>query len=405
MKKPSFFENKATLILYILIFGSFFFQILQAAPPEPVLPAPDLTHKVKNFSKVIGWPKDKTPLAPQGFKVTRFAEGLKAPRWLYVAPNGDVFVSESKSNRITLLRGINAKGAAASKSIFLDNLNQPFGIAIIGETFFVANADAIWKFPYRPGEDKMTGKGERIFDLPSGGRHWTRNILSSVDGSKIYVAIGSASNVAEDGIDKEERRANILEINPDGTGEKVFAYGLRNPVGMAINPENNLLWTAVNERDDIGEDLVPDYMTEVKRGGFYGWPYAYFGQNPDPRLKGAQMDLVHLTLVPDLALGSHTASLGLTFYNQKMFPEKYFNGAFIGQHGSWNRSEFVGYKVAFVPFQKGKPTAAPEDFLTGFIAVAGKNDVYGRPVGVAVMYDGSLLVADDADVLLPNSAS
>jgi glucose/arabinose dehydrogenase len=255
----------------------------------------------------------------------------------------------------------------------------------------------VYQFPYSPGQTKITAEGKKILDVPSLGynNHWTRNIIANRDGSKIYVSVGSGSNNAENGIDKEKNRANILEINPDGTGFRVFAYGLRNPVGMDWQPGTNILWTAVNERDNLGDDLVPDYMTSVKEGGFYGWPYAYFGANEDPRLAGQRPDLVAKTIVPDVNLGAHTASLGLAFYTKDAFPKRYKNGAFIGQHGSWNRSVFSGYKVVFVPFENGKP-GTPEDFVTGFIADESKNEVYGRPVGVAVLPDGSLLVADDS---------
>lgn len=243
----------------------------------------------------------------------------------------------------------------------------------------------------------MSGQGKKILSLPAGGynNHWTRNILASADGKKIYVSVGSGSNVAEHGIENETRRANILEINPDGTGERIYASGLRNPVGMGWQPETNVLFTAVNERDELGDELVPDYLTSVKEGAFYGWPYAYFGQHEDPRRKGERPDLVKKTIVPDVPLGSHTASLGLAFYDKTAFPEKYRNGAFVGQHGSWNRSSFSGYKVVFVPFENGKP-GKPEDFLTGFIAEGTDKDVYGRPVGVTVLPDGAMLVADDA---------
>jgi glucose/arabinose dehydrogenase len=244
---------------------------------------------------------------------------------------------------------------------------------------------------------EITSAGEKILELPAGGynNHWTRNLIASKDGSKIYVSVGSGSNVAEHGMENEIRRADILEINPDGTGERIFAGGLRNPVGMDWEPQTGALWTAVNERDGLGDELVPDYITSVKDGGFYGWPFAYFGQNEDPRLKGQRPDLVQKTLVPDVPVGAHTASLGIVFYTGTAFPKKYAGGAFVGQHGSWNRSQFSGYKVIFVPFANGKPSQ-PEDFLTGFIADENKSEVYGRPVGVATLNDGSILVSDDS---------
>lgn len=383
-----------------------------------VLPQPGES-KTK-FSKVIGWPEGKTPVAPEGFSVSKFAGGLTNPRWIYVAPNGDIFVAQATTegkkisdvvsgraqsqnlgespNSILIFRDANNDGKPEIGEVFLSGLNQPFGMLIIGNSFYVANTDGLWMYPYKEGQQKITSAGKKILELPAGGynNHWTRNIIANADKSKIYISVGSGSNVGENGMEHEVRRANILEINPDGSAERIFAAGLRNPVGMDWNPENGQLWTAVNERDELGDDLVPDYITSVKEGAFYGWPYAYFGPNEDPRMKGQKPDLVKKTIAPDLAVGAHTASLGLAFYNKDAFPAKYKNGAFIGQHGSWNRSELVGYKVAFVPFKGGKPSGKMEDFLTGFIAEEGKDEVYGRPVGVAVAKDGSLLVADDA---------
>jgi len=271
-------------------------------------------------------------------------------------------------------------------------------MVLIKNQFYVANTDGLWRFPYKSGQTNIAAPGMKILTLPAGGynNHWTRNLVANAAGTKIYISVGSASNVGEHGMEEEERRANILEVNPDGTGERLYASGLRNPVGMAWAPGTQTLWTVVNERDNLGDDLVPDYLTGVKEGGFYGWPYAYFGPNEDPRMKGKKPDLVQETLVPDVALGAHTASLGLAFYEGQTFPEKYRQGAFIGQHGSWNRSELAGYKVVFVPFKNGKPAGKPEDFLTGFIADTAKSEVYGRPVGVTVLPDGALLVADDA---------
>jgi glucose/arabinose dehydrogenase len=392
--------------------------------PGPTLPAPDTQHDVENFSQVIGWPEGKTPVAPEGFEVSKYADGLRNPRWLYVLPNGDVLVAEANTepksqserreaqrsgkaesqqmgesaNRITLLRDTDGDGSPDVRELFLEGLNQPLGMLLLGDQFYVANTDGLWRYPYQAGRTSIQAPGQKLLELPAGGynNHWTRNLLANADGSKIYVAVGSASNVAEHGIDEERRRANILEVNPDGSGERIYASGLRNPVGMGWAPGTSTLWTAVNERDYLGDDLVPDYLTGVKEGGFYGWPYAYFGSNEDPRLAGQRPDLVSQTLVPDVALGAHTASLGLAFYTGNAFPEKYRGGAFIGQHGSWNRSELSGYKVVFVPFQDGRPSGEPEDFLTGFIADREKSEVHGRPVGIAVLPDGSLLVADDS---------
>lgn len=269
---------------------------------------------------------------------------------------------------------------------------------ILGDWFYVANTDGVWRYPYKAGQTRITAAGQKILGLPAGGynNHWTRNLRASAGGSKIFVSVGSGTNDAEHGIDTEKRRADILEINPDGTGERVYASGLRNPAGIDFQPETQVLYAAVNERDTFGDELVPDYLTSVKEGGFYGWPYAYFGHHPDPKHLGERPDLVKKAIVPDFALGPHTASLGLAFYGAKKFPQKYWNGAFIGQHGSWNSSKLVGYKVTFVPFINGKPQGAMEDFLTGFIANPATKEVYGRPVGIAVARDGSILVADDS---------
>lgn len=386
------------------------------------LPAPYETKSVRNFCEVIGWPKGKTPTAPAGFKVSLYAEDLNNPRNIYVAPNGDVFaalatteakglkkagsvlVGQNKSqnmgdspNTIVIFRDKDGDGVVDNKGLFLSGLNQPFGMAIVGKWFYVANTDGLWRYPYKPGDTRITAEGQRVLKLPAGGynNHWTRNLLVSKDSTKLFITVGSGSNVAEHGIANEARRANILVVNLDGSGEKIYAGGLRNPVGIDFFPGTNTIWTAVNERDELGDMLVPDYMTSVKEGGFYGWPYAYFGKHEDPRLKDQRPDLVKSTLVPDVALGSHTASLGLAFYSGDGFGAKYNNAAFIGQHGSWNSSKLVGYKVVAVPFNGTQP-GKPEDFLTGFIANIEKKQVYGRPVGVAVAKDGSLLVADDA---------
>jgi glucose/arabinose dehydrogenase len=385
------------------------------------LPAPYATASAKKFSKVIGWPIGKTPVAPKGFTVNQYAGNLVNPRNIYVAPNGDVFIAESNTevsgvkkvaadvtgksksqrlgqsaNRITLLRDRNKDGIAESHTIFLYNLSQPFGMLVLNNYFYVANTDALWRYPYKPGDSIITATGQKILDLPKGGynNHWTRNLLANADGSKIYISVGSGSNNAEHGMENEIRRACILEINPDGSGERIYASGLRNPVGM--DWQGNTLWTAVNERDELGDDLVPDYITSVKANGFYGWPYSYFGQHEDPRMKGQQPDLVKKAIVPDVDLGAHTASLGLHFYKGKTFAAAYRNGAFVGQHGSWNRSQLSGYKVVFVPFSNGKPSGKYQNFLTGFIANEAKGEVYGRPVTIASLPDGSLLVADDS---------
>ncbi|MBC7888989.1 MAG: sorbosone dehydrogenase family protein [Ferruginibacter sp.] len=382
-----------------------------------ILPAPFATPSKRNVSKIIGWPQDKTPIAPPGFSVTRFADSLDNPRWLYVAPNGDIFVamantisdgftktaSDKKpgaksSNTILVLRDKDGDGIPEIKKVFVTGLNRPLGMLILKNQFYVANTDGVWMFPYATDQTEMTVPGTKILSLPAGGynNHWTRNLIASRDGSKIYVSVGSGSNVAEHGLENENRRANILEINPDGSGERIYAAGLRNPVGMGWATGTNTLWTAVNERDGLGDDLVPDFTTSVKENGFYGWPYAYYGKNPDPRMKGERMDLVNITITPDVSVGAHTASLGLAFNENNYLSAAYAGGLFIGQHGSWNRSELAGYKVVFIPFKNGKPSGPVKDFLTGFIADKDNSTVYGRPVGVVFARDGSLLVADDS---------
>jgi len=370
------------------------------------LPAPFATASVRNTSKVIGWPDGKMPAAAPGFVVSLFAEGLNNPRQAYVLPNKDILVVEAvrvfadrpakSANQITLFRDTNDDGKPEIREVFLTGLNMPHGMLLLGNWFYVGNTDGVVRYPYHAGQTKIDARGEKILDLPAGG-HYTRNLVADPAGKKIYVGVGSSSNFDEDGKDaKDPRRAAILEINPDGSGMRVFASGLRNPVGMDWEPKTKTLWTVVNERDLLGDELVPDYLTSVKSGAFYGWPYSYFGQNEEPRKKGQRPDLVAKAVKPDYALGAHTAALGLAFYNGKSLPARYHGGAFIGMHGSWNRSNMVGYKVAFVPFENGKPAGPMEDILTGFIADESKFEAYGRPVGVTIAPDGSLLVADDA---------
>lgn len=376
-------------------------RVVETGPSDKlILPPPNATRAVANPASVIPWPKDKTPTAPAGFEVSLFADELDNPRMIYVLPNGDVLVMESlpqqSTSRIVLLRDSAKSGTPAVRESFLRRLNMAFGMALIGNRFYVGNTDGIVVFPYRSGDTQIKRRPEKILDLPGGG-HYTRNLLADPAGKKIYVAVGSSGNIDEQRVDeKDPRRAAILQINPDGSGMRVFASGLRNPVGIDWEPKTHTLWTVVNERDMLGDELVPDYLTEARDGAFYGWPYSYFGQNEDPRKKGQRPDLVAKAIKPDFALGSHVAALGLAFYQGKSFPERYHGGAFIGMHGSWNRSDLVGYKVAFVPFQNGKPSGVIEDFLTGFIANPKISQVYGRPVGVAIWTDGSLLVADDA---------
>jgi glucose/arabinose dehydrogenase len=393
--------------------------------PNPDLPPPDkslipLVHVVT----AKGWPEGAKPVAAEGTAVAAFAKDLDHPRWLYVLPNGDVLVAETNApprpedgkgikgfffkmfqkkaggavpsaNRITLLRDTDGDGVAETRSAFLTGLNSPFGMALVGDQLYVANTDAIVKFPYKEGDTKITASGTKLADLPGGplNHHWTKSLLASPDGSKLYVGVGSNSNVAENGIEKEAERAAILEVDT-ATGEhRVFASGLRNPVGLAWEPESKALWTAVNERDELGSDLVPDYMTSVRDGGFYGWPYSYYGQNVDTRVKPPRPDLVAKALKPDYALGPHTASLGLAWSEGTSLPDAFSQGMFVGQHGSWNRKPRSGYKVIFVPFSGGKPSGEPVDVLTGFVKENG--DAMGRPVGVTLDKHGALLVADD----------
>ncbi|WP_118973097.1 PQQ-dependent sugar dehydrogenase [Taibaiella koreensis] len=385
------------------------------------LPAPFATESSVNLSKVVGWPDSLSPKAPEGFSVTRFAGGLNSPRWIYIAPNGDILVAEARTtphkgfganmvegsrninkdggaNRILLFRDTDNDGVPDMTSNFMTGLNQPFGMLIIGSSFYVANTDGVWKYAYKEGDTRISGPGKKIVSLPAGGynNHWTRNIITNQAQDKLYISVGSGSNVAEHGMENEVRRANILVTDLEGGQEQVYASGLRNPVGMDWAPGTQTLWTAVNERDELGDELVPDYLTSVKPDGFYGWPYAYWGQHPDPRMKGAHMELVRQSLVPDVNLGSHTASLGLAFSKGGSFPAPYASGAFIGQHGSWNRSQLSGYKVVYVPFKNGKPDGKPRDFLTGFIVKSGESEVHGRPVGIAFTKSGYMLVADDA---------
>lgn len=401
--------------------------LAQAYAQTPDLPEPYATRSVRNFSKVIGWPEGRTPRAPEGFKVEKFADGLKSPRWIYIAPNGDVLVAQvntevkglvkvvapavvgkddahigGSANIVTLFRDADKDGRYETRDTFLDKVIQPFGMVIIGGYLYVTGYDALWRFPYKTGQTRIDQPGKKLLDLPAGGRHWTKSLVTNAAQTKLYIGVGSDSDHGEKGMDKEERRACIIEVNLDGSGERIYANGLRNPVGMDWAPGTGTLYTVVNERDELGDNLVPDYLTSVKSSGFYGWPYSYFGQHPDPRIdkKDQKPELVKRAIVPDVPLGAHTASLGLAFCTSRKFPSRYLNGAFIGQHGSWNRSELSGYKVVFVPFRDGKPDGPPEDFLTGFIADLGSEKVYGRPVGVTFMPDGSLLVADDASSVI-----
>jgi glucose/arabinose dehydrogenase len=373
---------------------------VETGPAEQlVLPPPYATKAVANPSVTIAWPDGKTPVALLGFEVSLFADALDNPRSIFVLPTGDVLVMESlrrQGSRIILFRDADKNGAPERREVFLEGLRRAFGMALIGNRFYVGNTDSVVVFPYRSGDVHIRRQAEKILDLPSGG-HYTRNIVADLQRRKLFVSVGSTTNVDEERVDeKDPRRAAILEVNPDGTGMRVYASGMRNPVGMDWEPQTGVLWAVVNERDLLGDELVPDYLTSVREGAFYGWPYSYYGQNQDPRKKGQRPDLVAKAIKPDYALGSHVAALGLVFYRGNQFPQRYRNGAFIGMHGSWNRSRLVGYKVGFVPFVNSRPAGALENFLTGFIANEATNEVYGRPVGVAVSPEGSLLVADDA---------
>ena len=368
------------------------------------LPPPYNTKSVDNGPRLVPRPDGAMPQVPAGFKVEEYASGLKNPRLLRTAPNGDVFVVESGPGRIRVLRAKDGAGKGETNEIYVENLKQPFGIAFYpnGDNpkyLYVANTDSVWRFPYKNGDLRASGKEEVIVDnLPGGGRlrgggHWTRDIAFSKDGKKMYVSVGSVSNVQENPNVDETRRADILEFNPDGTNERIFASGIRNPVGIAIHPTTGELWTSVNERDGLGDDLVPDYITRVKDGGFYGFPWYYIGGNQDPRHKGARPELKDKVIVPDVLLQSHSASLQMTFYTGSQFPKEFSNDAFAAEHGSWNRERRTGYKVIRVPQKNGVPTGEYEDFMTGFVTADG--NVWGRPVGVTTAKDGSMLVTDD----------
>jgi glucose/arabinose dehydrogenase len=393
--------------------------------PQPVLPPPRVTLiPTVNVAQARGWPPSGRPEAADGLEVTAFARDLDHPRWLYLLPNGDVLVAETaaperpddnrgikgwftkqvakkagsavpSANRITLLRDADGDGVAETRFVLLPGLESPFGMVLVGGDLYVANTDAIVRFPYEIGQTRITAPGTKVVDLPAGpiNHHWTKNLVASRNGSKLYVAVGSNSNAAENGIESEEGRAAIWEVDTKTGAHRVFASGLRNPVGMAWEPESGALWAAVNERDELGNDLVPDYMTAVRDGAFYGWPYSYFGQHVDERVKPQRPELVANAIAPDYALGAHTASLGLAYSQGTALPVRFRRGMFVGQHGSWNREPRSGYKVIFVPFAGGKPAGDPVDVVTGFIDTDG--NALGRPVGVAFDKRGALLVADD----------
>jgi len=400
-------------------------QVTDGTGPSPKLPEPNKTlFPTMNIAPAIGWPDGAKPVAASGTRVGAFAEHLDHPRWLYVLPNGDVLVAETNAppkpddnkgikgwitkkvmgragaavpsaNRITLLRDSNHDGIAETRTVFLENLNSPFGMTLVGNDLYVADTDRLLRFRYEIGDTAIKSQPIKVVDLPGGtlNHHWTKNVIASQDGSKLYVTVGSNSNVGENGMDQEQGRAAIWEVDRATGNHRIFASGLRNPNGMAWEPQSGALWTAVNERDEIGSDLVPDYITSVKDGAFYGWPFSYYGQHVDARVEPQNPDLVAKAIAPDYAVGPHTASLGLTFAEGNSLPAQFKEGAFIGQHGSWNRKPHSGYKVIFVPFSGGKPSGQPVDVLSGFLNDEEK--AMGRPVGVVIDQQGALLVADD----------
>jgi glucose/arabinose dehydrogenase len=398
--------------------------VAEGSGPNPALPAPlSRLLPTVNIAPAVGWPAGVTPQAASGLRVGAFAQGLDHPRWLLVLPNGEVLVAETNAppkpngggikgwvmglvmdragaavpsaDRITLLRDADGDGVAETREVLLSGLHSPFGMALVGDRLYVANADAVLSFPYQRGDTHISAPGTLLVTLPGGpiNHHWTKSLLASADGRTLYVGVGSNSNVAESGMAVEQDRAAIWAVDTASGAHRIHASGLRNPVGMAWAPGTGALWVAVNERDELGSDLVPDYLTEVQAGGFYGWPYSYYGTHVDTRATPPRPDLVARALVPSYALGPHTASLGLTSAAGNALPARYAQGLFVGQHGSWNRQPHSGYKVIFLPFKNGQPEGLPVDVLTGFLNADGK--AQGRPVGVAIDTRGNLLVADD----------
>jgi len=406
----------------------------QQVGPNPVLPKPaeELVAAV-GVPKVVGWKAGETPTVPQGFHIEALATGLKNPRNVYPLPNGDVLVVETDRvgtepvdrpkdpirdfimsmahggggaketsgagggtpQRITLLRDADGDGKPELRTVLLDHLHMPFGVVLVGNDLYVADTDAILRFPFTPGQTKITAPGQKVIDLPGGliDHHWTKSLTASPDGSKLYAGVGSNSNAQERGPEAETNRAAIWEVDPKTGAFRIFASGLRNPNGLTFYPGSNTLWAVVNERDELGPNLVPDYMTSVRPGAFYGWPYSYYGQHVDPRVRPQRPDMVAKAIPADYALSSHVAALGLAFYTGSSFPAMFRGGAFVGEHGSWNRTELNGYRVVFIRFAGGRPIGKPYNFVTGFIDANGK--ARGRPVGVAVDRTGALLVADD----------
>ncbi|WP_264054351.1 PQQ-dependent sugar dehydrogenase [Rhodopseudomonas palustris] len=428
------FKRTVTLVACVSLLtlagcgGDDHFDVSSQIGPNPNLPEPQqYLFPPMKLAPVVGWKDGETPSAPEGLKVAALATGLQHPRELYVLPNGDVLVVESTkppgepikrpkdlvmgwvesfvtsggsganqpSNRITLLRDANGDGVPEVRSTFLDHLNSPFGVALVGNDLYVANTDAIMHYTYHPGDTQISEPGTVLTPLPGGpiDHHWTKSLVASRDGTLLYVGVGSNSNITENGLEAEKNRAAIWEVDRASGRWRLFATGLRNPNGLSIEPQTGALWTVVNERDELGPNLVPDYMTSVKDGGFYGWPYSYYGQHVDPRVQPQRPDLVAKAIVPDYALSSHVAPLGMAFATGTSLPAKYRGGAFVGEHGSWDRQHFNGYKVVYVPFDGGKPNGKAEDVVTGFLDPSGK--ARGRPVGVAIDKSGALLIADD----------
>ena len=402
------------------------FDVRSQIGPNPVLPAPnEYLFPPMHLAKVIGWQPGQTPTVPAGLHIQALATGLEHPRSVYTLPNGDVLVVESRSpdldpttrpknivmnwiesmvtsagnshgsNRITLLRDTKGTGTPDVRTVFIDHLYSPFGVALVGNDLYVANTDAILRFPYTTGETSITAPGTVLTPLPGGpiDHHWTKSLVASEDGTKLYVGVGSNSNITENGIGAEYERAAIWEVDRATGAHRIFASGLRNPNGLSWEPQSHALWAVVNERDELGPNLVPDYMTSVKDGAFYGWPYSYYGQHVDPRVKPQRPDLVAKAIPPDYALSSHVAPLGLVFDTGTGLPSQYSGGAFVGEHGSWDRQILNGYKVVFVPFSNGKPNGMAQDVVTGFLDESGQ--AHGRPVGLALDKTGALLIADD----------
>jgi glucose/arabinose dehydrogenase len=359
---------------------------------KPQLPRPFATKSAGNGPNSDKPPEGFLPTVPDGFHVNIFAQGFSVPRFLAVAPSGDIFVSDTGAGQVIVLRDPQRTGGAQQREVFAQGLNRPFGIAFHDDYVYVANTNAVVRFHYDKLTSKRTGEAEKVLDVPPGGGHWTRTIAFSADGSKLYISIGSSSNLD---FEKDQRRAAVLVSDADGKNARLFATGLRNAVGLGIEPTTGAVWVSVNERDELGDDLPPDYFTSIQYGGFYGWPYSYIGDNVDPRVKPQKPDLVAKAIIPDVLLGPHVAPLQFAFYTGKQFPEQYRGGAFIAEHGSWNRSARNGYQVVFVGFKDGKADADPVGFMTGMVPDAKGPNVNGRPVGVAVAPDGALLVSDD----------